>query len=72
MDWFLNYMQEYLSEQEYSQIKYAVVQSGTRLDLSTRTNVGNFNNGRLLHEIHNVQELQQTLHLPDKFQQYER
>ena len=51
LNWFLNYLQEFLSEQEYAQIKYAVVQSGTRLDLSTRTNVGNFNNGRLLHFI---------------------
>jgi len=49
LDWFLNYLQEHLSEQEYNQIKYAVVQSGTRLNLPTRTNVGNFNNGRLLH-----------------------
>ena len=51
LSWFLNYLQEHLYEQEYAQIKYAVVQSGTRLDLSTRTNTGNFNNRRLLNFI---------------------
>ena len=37
-----------LTNDQYSKIKYAVVQSGTRLDLSTRTNTGDFNNNRLL------------------------
>jgi len=45
--WFLTYLKEELTEQQFHQIKYAVVQSGTRLDLSTRTNIGNFNNKRL-------------------------
>lgn len=48
---FLTYLKVFLSEEEFAQIKYAVVQSGTRLDLSTRTNTGNFNNGRLLNFI---------------------
>lgn len=48
LDGFLEYLKTNLTEQEFSQIKYAVVQSGTRLDLSTRTNTGNFNNNRLL------------------------
>ena len=46
----------FLSEEEFAQIKYAVVQSGTRLDLSTRTNTGNFNNGRLVNFIEVVKE----------------
>ena len=45
---FLTSLKLSLSEEEFAQIKYAVVQSGTRLDLSTRTNIGNFNNGRLV------------------------
>lgn len=45
--WFLNYLKEGLSKNQFNQIKYAVVQSGTRLDLSTRTNIGNFSNKRL-------------------------
>lgn len=45
--WFLTFLREELTEEQFSQIKYAVVQSGTRLDLSTRTNIGNFNNKRL-------------------------
>jgi len=45
--WFLTYLREELSENQFHQIKYAVIQSGTRLDLSTRTNIGNFNNKRL-------------------------
>jgi hypothetical protein len=48
LNWFLDYLKNFLTEEEFAQIKYAVVQSGTRLDLSTRTNTGNFNNGRLL------------------------
>lgn len=47
LTWFLTYLSMELTEDEFNQIKYAVVQSGTRLDLSTRTNVGNFNNKRL-------------------------
>ena len=45
--WFLTSLREQLTEEQFHQIKYAVVQSGTRLDLSTRTNTGNFNNKRL-------------------------
>lgn len=48
LNWFLNYLKIFLSNEEFSRIKYAVVQSGTRLDLATRTNVGNFNNNKLL------------------------
>jgi hypothetical protein len=47
LDWFLSYLKDRLSQNQFNQIKYAVVQSGTRLDLSTRTNTGNFNNKRL-------------------------
>jgi hypothetical protein len=45
--WFLEYLCQELTLKQFHQIKYAVVQSGTRLDLSTRTNTGNFNNKRL-------------------------
>ncbi len=44
---FLEYLCQELTLKQFHQIKYAVVQSGTRLDLSTRTNTGNFNNKRL-------------------------
>jgi len=54
--WFLSCLKVFLSEEEFAQIKYAVVQSGTRLDLSTRTNTGNFNNGRLVNFIEVVKE----------------
>ncbi len=47
LTWFLTYLSMELTEEQFHQIKYAVVQSGTRLDLSTRTNIGNFNNKRL-------------------------
>ena len=45
---FLNYLKKSLTEEQFNQIKYAVVQSGTGLDLSTRTNTGSFNVERLL------------------------
>lgn len=45
---FLSHLKNSLTEDQFSQIKYAVVQSGTSLDLSTRTNTGNFNTERLL------------------------
>lgn len=51
LNWFLGFLKTLLSEEEFFQIKYAVVQSGTKLDLSTRTNTGNFNNGRLINFI---------------------
>lgn len=51
LSWFLTCLKVFLSEEEFSKIKYAVVQSGTGLDLATRTNTGNFNNGRLLNFI---------------------
>jgi hypothetical protein len=44
---FLSYLQTNLDSDRFDQIKYAVVQSGTGLDLSTRTNTGNFNSRRL-------------------------
>lgn len=47
LKWFLKYLESRLKPEQFRQIKYAVVQSGTRLDLSTRTNTGNFNNRRL-------------------------
>lgn len=47
LNWFLNYLKTNLTEDQFFQIKYAVVQSGTRLDLSTRTNTGNYNKRRL-------------------------
>ncbi len=56
LGWFLSHLKDFLSEEEFSKIKYAVVQSGTRLDLSTRTNTGNFNNSRLLNFIDIVKE----------------
>lgn len=48
LNWMLGYLKIRLRVEQFNQIKYAVVQSGTRLDLATRTNIGNFNNGRLL------------------------
>ena len=47
LKWFLEYLKMGLTVEQFNQIKYAVVQSGTRLDLSTRTNTGTFNNRRL-------------------------
>lgn len=47
LNWFLGYLKIRLRIEQFSQIKYAVVQSGTRLDLATRTNIGNFNSTRL-------------------------
>ncbi len=47
LDFLLNYLKDNLSEDQFSKIKYAVVQSGTGLDLSTRTNTGNFSPNRL-------------------------
>jgi len=43
----LGYLRIRLRVEQFNQIKYAVVQSGTRLDLATRTNTGNYNNARL-------------------------
>ena len=51
LNWFLSLLRMSLTDEEFAQIKYAVVQSGTSLDLSTRTNTGNFNNNRLLNFI---------------------
>lgn len=48
---FLLYLKKCLTDEEFLQIKYVVVQSGTLLDLSTRTNIGNFNNARLINFI---------------------
>ena len=47
LDQFLNYLLNSLPKEQFDKIKYAVVQSGTGLDLSTRTNTGNFNKRRL-------------------------
>ena len=47
LDRFLNYLYNSLPRNQFTKIKYAVVQSGTGLDLSTRTNTGNFNKRRL-------------------------
>jgi len=44
---FLDILKRELSEEEFFNIKYAVVQSGTRLHLPTRTNIGNFDIDRL-------------------------
>jgi hypothetical protein len=46
LKWFLEYLKMGLGD-AFNQIKYAVVQSGTGLDLSTRTNTGNFSKRRL-------------------------
>lgn len=51
---FLNYLKKSLITEQFEQIKYAVVQSGTGLDLSTRTNTGSFNVERLLNFINVV------------------
>lgn len=48
LKWFLRFLKNNLSYEEFFKIKYAVIQSGTRLDLSTRTNTGDFNNKRLI------------------------
>lgn len=53
---FLNYLQTSLTPKQFAQIKYAVVQSGTGLDLSTRTNTGNFSKRRLSKFIKVVKE----------------
>lgn len=55
LDYFLSYLKHSLTDEQFSKIKYAVVQSGTKLDLSTRTNTGNFNNVRLTNFISVVQ-----------------
>jgi len=47
LNWMLGYLKIRLRMEYFNQIKYAVVQSGTRLDLATRTNIGNYNNTRL-------------------------
>lgn len=47
LNWMLDYLKNCLGIDQFNQIKYAVIQSGTRLDLATRTNTGNFNNTRL-------------------------
>jgi len=47
LNWMLGYLKTRLRIEYFNQIKYAVVQSGTRLDLATRTNIGNYNNTRL-------------------------
>jgi hypothetical protein len=47
LNWMLGYLKIRLRVEQFNQIKYAVVQSGTKLDLATRTNIGNFNNNRL-------------------------
>lgn len=47
LNWILGYLKIRLRVEQFNQIKYAVVQSGTGLDLSTRTNTGNFNHKRL-------------------------
>ena len=47
LNWMLGYLRIRLRVEQFNQIKYAVVQSGTRLDLATRTNTGNYNNTRL-------------------------
>jgi len=47
LDKFLNHLYNSLPKEQFDRIKYAVVQSGTGLDLSTRTNTGNFNKKRL-------------------------
>lgn len=47
LDNFLNNIKNNLSKEQFNQIKYAVVQSGTGLDLSTRTNTGEYSSKRL-------------------------
>jgi hypothetical protein len=47
LNWMLGYLKIRLRVEQFNQIKYAVVQSGTRLDLATRTHTGNYNNTRL-------------------------
>tara|TARA_R110000868_G_scaffold2821_2_gene19534 strand:+ start:3617 stop:4615 length:999 start_codon:yes stop_codon:yes gene_type:complete len=56
LKWFLKYLKNALEFDQFRQIKYAVVQSGTCLDLSTRTNIGNFNNQRLQNFIQVVKD----------------
>jgi hypothetical protein len=47
LKWFLDYLKNGLTINQFNQIKYAVVQSGTGLNLSTRTNTGKFNKTKL-------------------------
>lgn len=47
LKWLLEYLKMGLTQEQFNCIKYAVVQSGTGLDLPTRTNIGNFNSRRL-------------------------
>lgn len=47
LEWFLEYLKNNLTNAQFNQIKYAVVQSGTGLNLSTRTNTGKFDQTKL-------------------------
>jgi hypothetical protein len=44
---FLEYLKKSLTKEQFNQIKYAVIQSGTKLNLCSRTNSGTFNEERL-------------------------
>jgi len=46
LDWFLNYLKTNLKEEKFLKIKYAVIQSGTRLNLYERKNTGIFDKDR--------------------------
>jgi hypothetical protein len=56
LKWFLDYLQKNLSQYQFNQIKYAVVQSGTGLDLPKRKNTGKFNKDLLLEFIDIVKQ----------------
>ena len=46
LNWFLNYLKTNLEEKKFLKIKYAVIQSGTRLNLYERKNTGIFDEKR--------------------------
>lgn len=56
LNWFLAHLKEKLGSIKFNQIKYAVVQSGVKLDLTTRTNTGNYDNKRLVNFIEVVKK----------------
>lgn len=53
---FLQYLKKNLTEEQFNQIKYAVIQSGTGLNLSKRINTGKFDENLLLEFIDVVKE----------------
>lgn len=80
LDIFLDFLKYNLTEQQFNQIKYAVVQSGTRLNLCNRTNVGVFDKDKMkefvevvkkygiMSKEHNGDYLTNSFHIQERFQ----